>query len=109
MTLALVLVVLPLTLPWAAAAATRASTGDAVSDGDLLVVPDGDPHAFALPAWRGRAGRVVVTTGMLRTPGPPAHRQGSARRLNHATDDIDVDQSLQVTYGEPRFTSPCRN
>ncbi|MFD5144041.1 M56 family metallopeptidase [Streptomyces sp. NPDC058401] len=47
-----------------------ASTGDAVSDGDLLVVPDGDPHAFALPAWRGRAGRVVVTTGMLRILGP---------------------------------------
>lgn len=41
-----------------------------MSDGDLLVVPDGEPHAFALPAWRKRAGRIVVTTGLLRTPGP---------------------------------------
>ncbi len=41
-----------------------------MSDGDLLVVRDCDPHAFALPAWRKRAARVVVTTGMLRTLGP---------------------------------------
>ncbi|WP_327387066.1 MULTISPECIES: M56 family metallopeptidase [unclassified Streptomyces] len=47
-----------------------ASTGDAVPDGDLLVVPDAEPQAFALPGWRGRSGRVVVTTGMLKTLGP---------------------------------------
>ncbi|MFB7259052.1 M56 family metallopeptidase [Streptomyces nojiriensis] len=47
-----------------------ACTGDAVSDGDLLVVPDPEPQAFALPGWRGRGGRVVVTTGMLKTLGP---------------------------------------
>ncbi|MFJ7269155.1 hypothetical protein ACIQV3_21360 [Streptomyces sp. NPDC099050] len=54
-------------------ARTWASTGDAVSDGNLLVVRDGDPHAFALPAWRKRAARVVVTTGMLRTKQPENH------------------------------------
>ncbi|MFB6578463.1 M56 family metallopeptidase [Streptomyces sp. NPDC056402] len=47
-----------------------ASTGDAVPDGDFLVVPDSEPQAFALPGWRGRSGRVVVTTGMLKTLGP---------------------------------------
>ncbi|MFF3674411.1 M48 family metalloprotease [Streptomyces sp. NPDC002120] len=47
-----------------------ASAGDAVSEGDLLVVRDCVPQAFALPGWRGRGGRVVVTTGMLRTLGP---------------------------------------
>lgn len=47
-----------------------ASTGDAVRDGDLLVVPDSDPQAFALPGWRERGDRVVVTTGMLRILGP---------------------------------------
>ncbi|MFE5540095.1 M56 family metallopeptidase [Streptomyces sp. NPDC056519] len=46
------------------------ATGDSVPDGDLLVVPDPDPQAFALPGWRGRGGRIVVTTGMLRALGP---------------------------------------
>ncbi|WP_030159871.1 M56 family metallopeptidase [Streptomyces sp. NRRL S-244] len=47
-----------------------ASTREAVSDGDLLVVPDAEPQAFALPGWRKRGGRVVVTTGMLKTLAP---------------------------------------
>ncbi|MGW0860724.1 M48 family metalloprotease, partial [Streptomyces sp. NPDC002690] len=47
-----------------------ASTGDGVSDGDLLVVPGADPQAFALPGRRGRAGRIVVSRGMLRALGP---------------------------------------
>ncbi|MFD8984852.1 M48 family metalloprotease [Streptomyces sp. NPDC059564] len=46
------------------------ATGDSVPDGDLLVVPGPDPQAFALPGWRGRGGRIVVTTGMLRAFGP---------------------------------------
>ncbi|MFE2547591.1 M56 family metallopeptidase [Streptomyces sp. NPDC059355] len=46
------------------------ATGDSVPDGDLLVVPGPDPQAFALPGWRGRGGRIVVTTGMLRALGP---------------------------------------
>lgn len=46
-----------------------ASTGEVIPAGDLLVVPDPDPHAFALPAWRKHSGRVVVTTGMLRSLG----------------------------------------
>lgn len=47
-----------------------ASTGDGVADGDVLVVPGGDAEAFALPAFRGRPGRVVVTAGMVRALGP---------------------------------------
>ncbi|MEV7831715.1 M48 family metalloprotease [Streptomyces subrutilus] len=47
-----------------------AATGDAVSDGDLLVVAGARPEAFALPGWRGRRGRVVVSTGMLGALGP---------------------------------------
>ncbi|MFJ9338705.1 M56 family metallopeptidase [Streptomyces sp. NPDC101733] len=46
------------------------ATGDAVRDGDLLLVTDPDPQAFALPGRRGCGGRIVVTTGMLRTLGP---------------------------------------
>ncbi|MFJ1864413.1 M56 family metallopeptidase [Streptomyces sp. NPDC088097] len=52
-----------LTRAWSAA-------GDAVCDGDLLLVTDPDPQAFALPGRRGCGGRIVVTTGMLRTLGP---------------------------------------
>ncbi|MGW5398899.1 M48 family metalloprotease [Streptomyces sp. NPDC003952] len=72
------------------------STGEAVSDGDLLVLADTDPHAFALPAWRGRASRVVVTTGMLRTLGRPerdvllgherAHLEGRHHLLSLTAD-----------------------
>ncbi|MEU0953614.1 M56 family metallopeptidase [Streptomyces niveus] len=47
-----------------------ASTGDAVPDGDLLVVPGSAPQAFALPGLRKRSGRIVVTTGMLGVLGP---------------------------------------
>ncbi|NKI41914.1 M56 family metallopeptidase [Streptomyces physcomitrii] len=36
-------------------------------DGDLLVVQGAEVDAFALPAYRGRRGRVVVTSGMMRT------------------------------------------
>ncbi|MFD7863552.1 M48 family metalloprotease [Streptomyces sp. NPDC059783] len=51
-------------------ARTWDGTAGAVADGDLLIVRDADPRAFALPGRRGRGGRVVVTTGMLRTLGP---------------------------------------
>ncbi|MCX4775985.1 M48 family metalloprotease [Streptomyces sp. NBC_01264] len=73
-----------------------ASTSDAVSDGDLLVVTDGGPRAYALPAWCGHAGRVVVTTGMLRTLGRAerevllgherAHLRGRHHLLSLAVD-----------------------
>ncbi|MFJ9319626.1 M56 family metallopeptidase [Streptomyces globisporus] len=36
-------------------------------DGDVLVVPGSDVDAFALPGYRGRKGRVVVTSGMVRS------------------------------------------
>ncbi|WEH43142.1 M56 family metallopeptidase [Streptomyces sp. AM 2-1-1] len=51
-------------------AGARASAGDPDSDSDLLVVPDADPQAFALPGRRGQRGRVVVTTGMIRALEP---------------------------------------
>lgn len=51
-------------------ARTWDGAGGAVADGDLLVVRDADPRAFALPGRRGRGGRVVVTTGMLRALAP---------------------------------------
>ncbi|MER8046743.1 M56 family metallopeptidase [Streptomyces sp. NPDC094032] len=41
----------------------EAGTGD----GDLLVIPGSEVDAFALPAYRGRRGRVVVTSGMVRS------------------------------------------
>ncbi|MGW4698885.1 M56 family metallopeptidase [Streptomyces sp. NPDC004285] len=39
---------------------------DGTGDGDVLVVPGTDVDAFALPGYRGRHGRVVVTSGMVR-------------------------------------------
>ncbi|MEV5599748.1 M56 family metallopeptidase [Streptomyces sp. NPDC052496] len=36
-------------------------------DGDLLVLPGRDVDAFALPGYRGRRGRVVITSGMVRS------------------------------------------
>ncbi|MGW4758275.1 M56 family metallopeptidase [Streptomyces chartreusis] len=43
------------------------SAGEGKGDGDLLVVPGSDVDAFALPGYRGRPGRVVVTSEMLRS------------------------------------------
>ncbi|MFJ3279814.1 M48 family metalloprotease [Streptomyces halstedii] len=40
---------------------------EGTSDGDVLVVPGTDVDAFALPGYRGRRGRVVVTAAMVRT------------------------------------------
>ncbi|MEV7598202.1 M48 family metalloprotease [Kitasatospora sp. NPDC089797] len=45
-------------------------TGEGTAEGDVLVVPGEEAEAFALPRHRGRAGRVVVTEGMLRALGP---------------------------------------
>ncbi|MGW4968884.1 M56 family metallopeptidase [Streptomyces albidoflavus] len=43
------------------------AAGAGHGDGDLLVVADSEADAFALPGHRGRPGRVVVTSGMMRT------------------------------------------
>ncbi|MFI9491330.1 MULTISPECIES: M48 family metalloprotease [Streptomyces] len=40
---------------------------EGTSDGDVLVVPGTDVDAFALPGYRGRRGRVVVTAAMVRS------------------------------------------
>ncbi|MGA5729969.1 M48 family metalloprotease [Streptomyces seoulensis] len=42
------------------------AAGEGTGDGDLLVVPGTGVDAFALPGHRGRSGRIVVTSGMLR-------------------------------------------
>ncbi|WP_018546200.1 M56 family metallopeptidase [Streptomyces sp. LaPpAH-108] len=42
------------------------TAGAGTGDGDLLVIPAADVDAFALPGYRGRPGRVVVTSGMVR-------------------------------------------
>lgn len=49
----------------------RHATGAHPASGDLVVLPDPAPEAYALP---GRPGRVVVTAGMLRTL-PAAERE----------------------------------
>ncbi|MFD5751387.1 M56 family metallopeptidase [Streptomyces sp. NPDC127033] len=46
------------------------SADEGTGDGDLLVVPGTDVDAFALPGYRGRRGRVVVTSGMVRSLKP---------------------------------------
>ncbi|MEF9908126.1 M56 family metallopeptidase [Streptomyces sp. P9-A2] len=43
------------------------SADEGAGEGDLLVVPGNDVDAFALPGYRGRRGRVVVTSGMVRS------------------------------------------
>ncbi|MGW5861263.1 M56 family metallopeptidase [Streptomyces sp. NPDC055239] len=43
------------------------SASEGTGDGDLLVVPGSDVDAFALPGYRGRRGRVVMTSGMVRS------------------------------------------
>ncbi|QEV49232.1 M56 family peptidase [Streptomyces vinaceus] len=42
------------------------SAAGGTGGGDLLVVPGSDVDAFALPGYRGRGGRIVVTSGMMR-------------------------------------------
>ncbi|MFE7627593.1 M56 family metallopeptidase [Streptomyces sp. NPDC057509] len=43
------------------------SADEGTGEGDVLVVPGTDVDAFALPGYRGRGGRVVVTSGMVRS------------------------------------------
>ncbi|MFQ6144231.1 M48 family metalloprotease [Streptomyces seoulensis] len=46
------------------------SAAGGAGDGDLLMLPDEDVDAFALPGHRGRPGRIVVTAGMARALEP---------------------------------------
>ncbi|MDX3435717.1 M56 family metallopeptidase [Streptomyces stelliscabiei] len=46
------------------------SADEGRGEGDLLVVPGSHVDAFALPGYRGRRGRVVVTSEMLRSLKP---------------------------------------
>ncbi|MFE9363481.1 M56 family metallopeptidase [Streptomyces sp. NPDC006978] len=47
-----------------AARALPGATGPGAT-GDLALVPSPDPYAYALPAGRGRGGRIVVSTAMM--------------------------------------------
>ncbi|MDX3058108.1 M56 family metallopeptidase [Streptomyces sp. NE06-03E] len=47
-----------------AARALPGTTGPGAT-GDLALVPSPDPYAYALPAGRGRGGRIVVSTAMM--------------------------------------------
>ncbi|MFG2537431.1 M56 family metallopeptidase [Streptomyces sp. NPDC048511] len=47
-----------------AARALPGTTGPGAA-GDLALVPSPDPYAYALPAGRGRGGRIVVSTAMM--------------------------------------------
>ncbi|MFJ2292256.1 M56 family metallopeptidase [Streptomyces sp. NPDC087894] len=47
-----------------AARALPGTTGPGLT-GDLALVPSPDPYAYALPAGRGRGGRIVVSTAMM--------------------------------------------
>ncbi|MFF7340890.1 M56 family metallopeptidase [Streptomyces sp. NPDC008163] len=76
------------------------SAGAGTGDGDVLVVPGTDVDAFALPGYRGRRGRVVVTSGMLRSLEPGerevllaherAHLAGRHHLLSAVVDLVSV-------------------
>ncbi|WP_073861908.1 M56 family metallopeptidase [Streptomyces sp. CB01249] len=76
------------------------SVGAGTGDGDVLVVPGTDVDAFALPGYRGRQGRVVVTSGMMRSLKPGerevllaherAHLAGRHHLLSAVTDLVAV-------------------
>ncbi|MET8859383.1 M56 family metallopeptidase [Streptomyces sp. NPDC004579] len=70
-------------------------------DGDLLVVPGDEVDAFALPGHRGRAGRIMVTSGMLRALKPGerevllAHERAHLSGRHHVFSAV-VDLSAAV-------------
>ncbi|RPE36712.1 M56 family metallopeptidase [Kitasatospora cineracea] len=60
-------------------------TPDGAAAGDVLVVADDRPEAFALPGLRSAGGRVVVSTGMLRILGPAEREVLLAHERAHLT------------------------
>ncbi|MGW1728649.1 M56 family metallopeptidase [Streptomyces sp. NPDC002306] len=73
----------------------------ATGAGDLLVVPGDDVDAFALPGYRGRSGRIMVTSGMLRVLRPGerevllAHERAHLSGRHHLLSAV-VDLSTAV-------------
>ncbi|MFP8942240.1 M48 family metalloprotease [Streptomyces fenghuangensis] len=63
--------------------AVRALTG--ARGRSVAVLPDGEPYAYALPAGRGRRGRVVVSTAMLSCLGGEERRALFAHERAHLT------------------------
>ncbi|MEU6315463.1 M56 family metallopeptidase [Streptomyces sp. NPDC047014] len=72
------------------------SAQEGVGDGDVLVVPGAEADAYALPGHRGRPGKVVITSGMIRSLKPEerevllaherAHLAGRHHLLSAAVD-----------------------
>ncbi|MFF2545005.1 M48 family metalloprotease [Kitasatospora sp. NPDC058063] len=78
-----------------------ALTGGGTAEGDVLVVPGEEAEAFALPRFRGRAARVVVSEGMLGALGPSertvlfAHERAHLRGRHHVLSAV-VDLASAV-------------
>ncbi|WP_380282220.1 M48 family metalloprotease [Kitasatospora purpeofusca] len=76
-------------------------TGAGTAEGDVLVVPGEEAEAFALPRYRGRAARVVVSEGMLGLLGPSeravlfAHERAHLRGRHHVLSAV-VDLACAV-------------
>lgn len=73
-----------------AARTRRVADGAGASGGDLVVLDDPVPDAYALPGLPGRPGRIVVTSGMLRALDPGereallAHERAHLAGRHHA-------------------------
>ncbi|WP_329023177.1 M56 family metallopeptidase [Streptomyces sp. NBC_01423] len=74
---------------------------EGTGEADVLVVPGADVDAFALPGYRGREGRVVVTSGMVRSLKPAecevllAHERAHLSRRHHLLSAV-VDLAAVV-------------
>ncbi|MFI8458081.1 M56 family metallopeptidase [Kitasatospora sp. NPDC085464] len=84
-------------------------TGAGTADGDLVVLPGEEADAFALPRHRGRAGRVVVTEGMLGALGPSeravllAHERAHLRGRHHLLSGVaDLAATVHPALGRLR-------
>ncbi|MFD7091152.1 M48 family metalloprotease [Streptomyces sp. NPDC059896] len=81
------------------------AAAEGTGDGDLLVVPGGEVDAFALPGYRGRRGRVVMTSGMARTVKDGerevllAHERAHLDGRHHVMGD---EGSRRTVPGSPR-------
>ncbi|MEU9943421.1 M48 family metalloprotease [Streptomyces lavendulae] len=59
------------------------SAAEGIPDGDVLVVRGDEVDAFALPGYRGRPGRVVMTSGMVRALKPGEYEVLLAHERTH--------------------------
>jgi len=64
-------------------ARAMAQVGAGTAAGELVVFTSTAPHAYAVPGGRGRAGRIVVSDGMLRRLDAPGRRVLLAHERAH--------------------------